>query len=50
MYLIDDIEDNLSLYKLDLKQFDALTDSQELWLGIVIDSRRLLEKNAILFI
>ena len=42
MKTFDDIYDNLSQYKLDLQQFELLTDSQELWLGIVIDSRRIL--------
>ncbi len=40
----DEIPDLVSLYASDLRQFQPLSDSQQFWLGIAIDSGRMLER------
>lgn len=44
MYIVGDLPDIVSLYKADLRRFESLSDPQILWLGIVIDSEKILEK------
>lgn len=34
----------ISLYKADLRQYESLSESQELWLGIVVDADKILRK------
>lgn len=41
--LLDDYPDIEALYKAEIKNYDHLTATQELWIGIVLDSQRFLE-------
>ena len=44
MDLINELPDLVSLYQSDLRRFESLSDAQQIWLGIVLDSERMLEK------
>jgi RNA polymerase sigma factor (sigma-70 family) len=44
MDLINELPDLVSLYQSDLRRFESLSDAQQFWLGIVLDSERILQK------
>ena len=44
MNVVDEFPDLVSLYTSDIRRYESLSDAQQLWLGIVIDSERMLEK------